>query len=109
MTLKKFLKKVKLCSGVPTMVYYESRGLGAVENNSFIGDEEYLDWRIKAIGVEVEDKGYRLTVYQRIEIKPPKKKPKRISNHEKYRKWMKKYVREHLDEIGLCDGEDAMD
>lgn len=28
---------------------------------------------------------------------------------EEYRKFMKKYVKEHLDEIGLHDGEDAMD
>lgn len=38
-----------------------------------------------------------------------KDNPKRSTHNKAYKKWMKKYVKEHLDEIGLKDGEDAMD
>lgn len=41
-------------------------------------------------------------LYKRAETEYEKK-------HEEYRRWMKSYVKNHMDELGLCDGVDAMD
>jgi hypothetical protein len=101
MTLKKFLKKY-----VETFadVYNNGEYLG----QSLALDKKYKEWRVDKVFCAYSKSDLRCGIVA-INIEPPKEKPIRSTDNKAYKKWMKKYVKDHMDEIGLKDGEDAMD
>lgn len=118
MTLKKLLKSGVLSDHEDISIWYRNRKVAEIWKSKYDASIEqmasiinggestdYLKFRVKRISWSVFE-----YPYCRIELKPPKeKKPKRSTNNKAYKKWMKKYVKDHMDEIGLKDGEDAMD
>lgn len=96
MTLKKLLKKVDNWHSI--CVYNPNE----IDNRVYKGQkkempEQYEDFIVKSISSDKNG------LY--IGVKPPKEKKLKPSTHNKdYKKWMRKYVKEHLDEIGLRDG-----
>lgn len=98
MTLKKFLKKF-----IPKDQMFEIHSL----DTNFVWDFGYKsEIRKEYMNLEVK----RIEAYEdNLIIKVIEPKPKRSTDNKAYKKWMKKYVKSHLDEIRLRDGEDAMD
>ena len=93
MTLKKLLKRV---SGDELIEIYDPNPLGTKLHFGYKKDvnPHYMDMIVRNVFAS----GNMLC----INVKEPKSK--RSTNNKEYKKWMKKYVKEHLDEIGLKDG-----
>ena len=108
MTLKKFLKKHRGHKQIINL-YFDGCFVSRVCETDEVfhaNTIDYSEFRVGKFWSLTMDNGKTAIC---IDLKSPKKKPIRSTNNKDYKKWMKKYVKEHLDEIGLKDGEDAMD
>ena len=92
MTLKKFLEYVSKYNIFN--IYYDGYYVANIKNGEIqTGNQvDYSCYRIESI--------YYSPERACIDIK----KPKRSTNNKAYKKWMRKYVKDHMDEIGLKDG-----